>query len=210
MVTVACVLYRDKEHTTYDAVYVEKLRSSVARWLPDHEFVCFSNVDVPGSRLPLSRNWKGWWSKFEVFNPRTLRGDVLYFDLDTIITGDIRPFAQRSELTLIHGMHGLRTPFGSGVMFLPEADRERIYNAFERQAYTVMTTMRGDQDFISLYASNARTWQEDLPGRLVSYKLDCVAKCGGNLPAGSSVVCFHGNPRPAHMPPSHWIHEYWR
>jgi hypothetical protein len=211
-VTVCCVLYRDKEHTTYDVGYVEKLQRAVKRSLPDHRFVCYSNVeeDLPCERLPLPYNWKGWWSKMSIFDIEILPGPVLYFDLDTIITGDLTPFADRTKTTLIRGLHGKRRPFGSGVMFLTEDVRHSLFSQFRKRAAQCMNNFRGDQDYISTTIEDAETWQEELPDFLVSYKLHCVAKCGGELPPLARVVCFHGKPRPADMPQDHWIHEYWR
>lgn len=210
-VTVCCVLYRDREHTTYDVSYVEKLQRAVKRSLPSHRFVCYSTeCDLPCERLPLPYGWKGWWSKMTIFDVDLLPGPVLYLDLDTIIVGDLGPFVKRTETTLIRGFHGKRRPFGSGVMFLTEQDRHRLFVQFKKQAYHHMTYFRGDQDYISASIEDARTWQEDLPGSLVSYKLDCVAKFEGKLPTSACVVCFHGNPRPADMPADHWIREYWK
>jgi hypothetical protein len=91
--TVACV-YRSGGRL-YSERYVENLSRMVARYLSlPHRFVCLSDVDVPCERIPLVTGWPGYFSKLELFRPGLFPGPVLYFDLDTIIHGDIDPLAR--------------------------------------------------------------------------------------------------------------------
>lgn len=210
-VTVACVLYRDRQNTTYNADYVARLQSMFRRHAQgDYRFVCFSNVDVPCDSIPLTCRLRGWWAKLETCNPNVLEGRVLVVDLDTVLIDDITSFLSQSKTTMIGGFHGRRTPFGSGFMMLTEEDRTSLWREFNLNPHAHMNNYRGDQDFISPRVQHAETWQERFPGQLVSYKLDCVAKHGGEAPARARVVCFHGKPRPADLPLSHWIYEHWK
>lgn len=93
MINIVCVL-RQGGKVGYDASWVEKLQNSVTRNLSiPHQFVCLSDVDVPCHRIPLENisnaNGLGWWAKLQLFRPGLFDGPVLYFDLDTVITGNL-------------------------------------------------------------------------------------------------------------------------
>lgn len=93
MINIACVL-RQGGKVGYDATWVEKLQNSVARNLSiPHRFVCLSDVDVPCERIPLEpvggAKEPGWWAKLQLFKTGLFAGPVLYFDLDTVITGNL-------------------------------------------------------------------------------------------------------------------------
>jgi hypothetical protein len=58
-----------------------------------------------------------------------------------------------------------------------------------------------------VFAGKAARWQDVLPGQVVSYKIHVQldpkkGKHIGNglVPAGTRVVCFHGQPRPWAVP----------
>lgn len=186
--TVACVY---KTGGVYTPEYVKRLRHSVASWLRwPYEWVCLS--DDPGvATNALHENLPGWWSKFEVM---TLgRGRVLYFDLDTVINGDITPLACVTELTLLRDFYrpdGL----GSGLMMLPEADREQMWAHWEKSRHGHMGrfAIEGDQAVMEqLWLNKASRWQDILPGWVTSYKAHTLVER-----QASSVVCYHGEPKP--------------
>jgi hypothetical protein len=94
MLTVACVYRSGGKY--YSTRYVERLRAMVERNLSlPHRFVCLTNeTDVPCRRIPLVTDWPSYWSKIELFRPRLFKGPVLYFDLDTVIHGNIDDLAR--------------------------------------------------------------------------------------------------------------------
>lgn len=179
---VACVL---KSGGDYDAEYVTRLRDGFQRHLPiAHRFICFSDVDVPCERVPLTRGWPGWWSKFEVFAP-DLEGDILLADLDTVVVGDVSTIAGARDFTMIRWGRAI----GSGLMMLPAATREYLWQAWIRRPEAFMQEFRGDQEFIIPRAGIVSYWPES---EVVSYK----RHCRNGVPEGAKVVCFHGQPRP--------------
>jgi hypothetical protein len=106
-VTVACVLWMPPdgqifEGRQYSPEWVLRLRDQVAARLPvPHDFVCLTNLALPGvalpgvRTLPLTTNRPGWWAKLEMFNPAHDLGDrVLYLDLDVYVTGDLTPLVE--------------------------------------------------------------------------------------------------------------------
>ena len=64
--------------------HVYALQKMCAKYLPPHEFVCLSDVELECKTIPLLHDWVGWWAKMELFRLPS----ALYFDLDTVLTGD--------------------------------------------------------------------------------------------------------------------------
>lgn len=176
---VFCVLKKSRE---YDVDYVEHLKAGVSRHLPDVPFVC-----IDGSE------WPGWWCKMELFRPG-IAGDILYFDLDTVIVGDLTEIASVGCFTMLSDFfHPHR--LASGVMYLPEKDRAAIWDAWISDPDGVINHYRGwgDGGFLNDLVPGAARWQDVRPGQVVSYKAH-ILKTG--LPKDARVVCFHGRPRP--------------
>lgn len=169
----------------YDAEYVQRLASGVADHLHGARFVCFSDVPVPCDRIPLLHDWPGWWAKMELFR---LPGPVLYFDLDTVITGGLSDIADQSGVVLLSDFFQPRLA-QSGAMFWSE-DESWLYREFTNHADEVMAKYRGDGEYIRDMMPGARRWQDLLPGQIVSRKVTNTRN------ADERVVCFHGQPRP--------------
>ena len=172
----------------YDVEYVERL----VRSLPGQRVVCLSDQPVPCERIPLEFTWPGWWSKMELYRP-DIRGDFLYMDLDTVVRGPIDDFLAVGRLTLLRDFYR-EWGLGSGLMFLPEADRADIWREWNRMPGRWMAEHQtgGDQEFLERHwLGKAQRWQDVLPGRVASYKA-----AGKAEREQAAVVCFHGPPRP--------------
>lgn len=180
--TTACVL---RSGGDYGPEHVQWL----ARQVPG--LVCLSDVPVPGvETIQLQYDWKGWWSKLEMFGP-ALAGDVLMLDLDTVVlqmpdlpteTTVLRDFTEPSVM-------------GSGLMFVTAADRARVWEAWIADPVRHMRENNrwpkwGDQGFLQPLIGHCQKWQD--VAQVYSYKVHCR----GGLPEGAQVVCFHGKPRP--------------
>lgn len=200
MLTVACVLKAGPEYT---ADHVAALQRGVAKHLSaPHRFVCLTDVEVPCEAIPLQHRWPGWWSKIELFASGTFSGPVLYFDLDTIITGPLIDIAQAHRFAMLENFW--RTDrVGSGMMAW-DCDLSQIYHRFAAGAekyireYTTPDKW-GDQAFILAHSPVAPSRLQTMhPGMIVSWKRHCVPING--VPASAGVVCFHGQPRPWNTP----------
>jgi hypothetical protein len=153
--------------------------------------VCLSDQAVQGvPTIRLRTNWPGWWAKLEAFDPYLLAGDVLLIDLDNVV---LQLPAVPRETTVLADFYRPQL-MGSGFMFVTAADRARCWHAFtadpDRHMRECVTRERwGDQGFLQpLLGTTARRWGNEVR----SYKLHCRA----GVPAGTQVVCFHGQPRP--------------
>jgi hypothetical protein len=192
MITVACVL---RSGGPYDAEYVERLQAGVAEHLTaPHHFLCLSDVPVPCNRLELRYAWPGWWAKVELFR---LLGPVLYFDLDTVIRGNIDALARRvpQGLSMLRDL-GAPYRLASGVMTWGDEQRHIVTRfAADPEHYIAEAhtrTLWGDGGHFGRYARLAPgTIQDRHPGLVVSRKY-----ASRQAIDAASVVCFHGTPRP--------------
>ena len=185
MTTRICVLRSGGE---YKPEHVQLLSKQIPC------LVCLSDVPVEGVKtIPLSQNWPGWWSKLELFRP-DIEGDLLYFDLDTVVLGAVDEL-EVGETTMLSDFFRPQL-LASGLMYISERDKSHVWTEFTKspiQHIRRCTTRHswGDQGFLSGVLSPKR-WQDLLPNKVVSYKVHCRY----GLPDNALVVCFHGYPRP--------------
>lgn len=196
--TVALVLRKGPE---YKPVHVYDFVLQLEMYAPPHELIVLTDMDVPGVKtVPLKHAWPGWWSKMELFRP-DIEGDLLYFDLDTRIVGYLDDVFAVDKLTMLRDPYrdGTTRPeaLGSGVMYLPAADRAEMWEKWRKALQNGHTHRgRGDQEFLQeLWIGRAQRWQDVCPGQLLSYKADVKGK---GTPEECRIVFFHGHPRPWH------------
>ena len=195
--TIACLLKTSRE---YDLEYVERLmkclRENINR-STKVDFVCLSDDERVSRhceyiKLPDS-DYQGFWNKIHLFSCPDLKDrNVMYFDLDTLITKDISDILQYnfSTFTMLKGFFSGNP--ASGVMAW-SGDYSYIaeeYDSTNNHLYNDIKSF-GDQGYIAkVLRENPLYFQYLFPGRFASYKLHHSAKYD------ASVVCFHGKPRP--------------
>jgi hypothetical protein len=233
MLTVACVL---RSGGTYGLDYVVRLAKGVERNLPmPHRFLCLTDrndsemeavaatwgADIEARRL--RHNWPGWWAKMEVYG---IPGPVLYFDLDTVIVGDLAPLAEavlalKPETTLalldfysgltqtgILGWTGIRHPI------MEAFEREAVLGTFDtagrHQSFQAKNgpIIRGDAEWIRRSFGSIVYAQNEVSG-IYSFKVHVRPRGAHSLPPNARVVCFHGQPRPADVTSLPWVIEHW-
>lgn len=165
--------------------YVARLRAGVARHLgADYTFHVLTERDIPGTV-------QGWWAKLAMFQPGRFSGRCLYFDLDTVICGPLDDIA--SVDGPMHGIEDFYRPgrFASGVMSWTAEDYSHVWTQFERAGFPQFDP-NGDQGWIETMVPDAKLWQREIPGQIVSFKADCL----NGVPENARVIAFHGLPRP--------------
>jgi hypothetical protein len=220
--TVATVL---RNGGGFDPSYVHRLYSQVRKnWKGPLDFLCLTDTPIghPNVReIPLRHPWPGYWSKLELFRP-DVKGPLLFFDLDTMITGSLEDVQAVNHHTMLRSFKW-KNRLASGMMYLPEEVRPVIWERWMLAPGKWMRVhkwpnntghLSGDQGFMqetwersgwgsgrtpdadwSLYG--IRRWQKTLPGQVVSYKKHVRKK--GKVGPRVRVVCFHGKPRPADL-----------
>lgn len=204
---VMCVLDTDAWHPTsgrpkqYTPEHVIKLRDMVERWSGnvDYDFICLTNEEIDGvdCRKFEHNNWPGWWHKIELFK---YKGPVLYFDLDTIICGDISDI-MRYETDFM-GLDNIGMPgsLGSGVMkwggdLSYVYDKYKVNARFYQFEYTNPRKW-GDQGFIEdTYRGKFELFQSVFPRAILSYRLD-LASGSKTKPQSAKIIYFHGKDKP--------------
>ena len=225
MISVVCVAQGNYEGRVVD--YVERLHDMVRRNLEAGfagRFVVLTDRPADFAALAgvecqaLPDGLTGWWAKMALFEPkRFARGErVWYFDLDTAITGSLEPlFAYPGAFGLLEDVYrpgGYQSSIMSFLAGMPLVDS--IWE--EWQAHGRPKPLGGDQAVLETF------WREWLPqriggapygpdflqalypGRLRSYKVDCV----WGVPERTAVVFFHGQPRP-HEITTGWVPMVW-
>lgn len=214
---VVCVKVKPK----YDAEYVNKLYRGVARNLTQpFKFICLtdepSGIDPAIQVIPVTNHrLPGWWQKISLFKPLAeIQGRILYFDLDTVITGPLTDVASYDgEFAIIKPFY---RPFGfmSSVMAFESGFGQHVWTEFMKNPEANMQTCApaphlngawGDQRWLEMCFDRADYVQDLFPGQFVSYKADALRE--GRIPVDARVVLFHGEPRPHEV--DGWVRQYW-
>lgn len=226
MISVVCVYWGNK----FPVEYVYNLQSMVKRNTSvPHEFVVFSDRQIPNIKTKiLDKGFEGWWNKLQLFNTKFgLNKDVVYFDLDTLITSNIDWLMNYD--TIFMGIEDLGSinkhqphligRFQSGVMKWNYPMGNSIWEAFQKNTH-VTRLIRGDGEFLNDFVPKERREliQRIFPGKLKSYKYQVYNEGLKD----TSIVCFHGRPSiiqamnekvvtpRATFEPREWIKDYWR
>jgi hypothetical protein len=206
--TVACVLRSGGE---YSARWVHALAEGVERWSPGMRFVCLTDVagwtlPNPHQKIALVHDWRGWWSKLEMFRPDVLQlGPVLLLDLDTLVVGDLAPFFEYPGPLAMLNDFNLSGRAQSGVMLLrPGPETECVWRTFSAAPDEYMRRYRGDGEWLHAHTRPDRL-QDMFPGKIVSFKKHCrKAPPGGDV----RLVSGHGRPRFSSREAG-WAHRLW-
>lgn len=193
----------------YTPEWVDKLAAAVAEHMPAgtrYDFVCLSDdpsVETGRVRwIPLRDDLPGWWSKLELFRPGLFDGRVIYFDLDTLVLGDL------SELVAYRGAFaGLRdfiypARLQTAVLAWYAGVADVVYERFRP---TVMQErgMWSDQPWIDQCVPGAERLQDHMAG-IYSLRLQAMDR----QPDDAVLVCGHGEPR-LHARDAGWAHTVW-
>lgn len=201
--------------------YVNNLYKGVKKWsTKPFDFICFSNQEdldiIPQIELrPITQDnitKKGVLPRMYMFSEEAgLFGhQVLCMDLDVVITGKM------DKLLDYQGLFCTRKSFheagqldGDIMSFYAGSETEDLFwKPLVENPKKVEETTQGRERFWirERVGYIADTWDELLPGKIVSYKLH-VKRYG--LPKSASIVSFHGYPRP-HQVNEAWIKEHWK
>jgi hypothetical protein len=177
---------------------------------------------------PTIQSGKSWWYKMQLFNSEHHAGPLLYFDLDTVIVGNIDWIWQLSfeYFWAIRDFKYLWRPnftgVNSSVMWWDTTKYQYIWNNLLQQNLSnIMLKYRGDQDFISdTIAENQRRFFD--PEQVKSWRWQCLdggydfhkkrywhPGKGTEYFEKTSILVFHGNPKPFEINDP-IIDQYWK
>lgn len=241
--TVICMKWGDR----YPAAYVNCLWSMIKRnTARPTRLVCYTDdangLDAEITALPIpqfplpARVAKKPWRKIGLWAPELpgLAGDVLFLDVDIVITGPLDAFfdyAPEATFCVIENW----TQMGSGIgntscyRFRVGA-HPYIYERMCRNPDGVLEAHHNSQTYISRTISEKTFWPVSW---CVSFKHTLMPRWPLNffrsarLPTETKIVCFTGKPDPdeardgrwpapwhkrvyKHVRPTPWIAEHWR
>ncbi|MCX8996543.1 hypothetical protein NOF55_05445 [Rhizobiaceae bacterium BDR2-2] len=243
MQTIVCM----KWGTRYPADYVNRLWSMVKRNTQrPTRLVCFTDDTsgiseevavhpLPPITLPERVMWLPW-RKLSMWQAplADLDGDVLYLDLDVVVTGGLDVFFdyRPGQFCAAENWTQPGSRIGNTSIYRWHVGRHsEIFDRFNADPEAVLRDYRIEQQYISALVDDMEFWPSDW---CVSFKHTLLPKWPMNffkvppLPEGTRVVAFTGKPDPdeaeigawpvnapwkrlyKHVRPTPWITKHWR
>lgn len=228
----------------YSANYVNRIYNMIQRFTKRRSKLYCITDNSEGlypeiTPLPLTNmTLTGWWHKLSVFQADLygLKGSVLFLDLDVVITRDLTPLFDFEAGSFVISREFGTDGYNSSVFRLEAGSMPYVWETFLASSDDITSRLHGDQDWINLQVSDAKTWPENW---VVSYKKQCNSRIQpsygivGKLlrdnglflpkdyavfPDDTKVVQFHGKPDPEDVmskpygvyKAAPWITEFWR
>lgn len=241
--TIVCMKWGDR----YPSEYVNFLWSMIKRNSKrDTRLVCYTddtagiNPDVicfplPEIHLPASVASKPW-RKVSLWHPELpgLSGDVLFVDLDVVITGSIDEFfdyERDATFCVIENWTQPGSKIGNTSVYrFKIGSHPYLFHDLMKDPERILKQFPNSQTYISRFIREMKYWPE---GWCVSFKHSLLPRWPLNffvttpLPPNTKVVCFTGKPDPdeardgrwpakwykkfyKYVRPTPWIQEHWR
>jgi hypothetical protein len=152
--------------------------------------------------------WPSWWCKIELFAPSNFNrfSRIVYFDLDTVILGNIDPLLSSNEpIVVLKDFYTQQ--MSTGVLAWERGKLDILHEKFLGSEMEVTLTHVGDQDWLRdcINVHDVRYIQDIQPGTY-SYKVHCST---GHPPLDAKIVCFHGYPFIQEVTDP-WVIKEWR
>lgn len=222
VIDCACVIHG----TGYDWSYVERLYNMLTRHIPQgirfHVYTEHDRSVPPHMIKHIIDEWPGisgpkksWWYKMQLFNTAHHSGDLLYFDLDTVILRDIS-WITDLPTDYFWGIRDFRYLQGinyqtinSSTMWFNVSNFSYVWDQFVKDGIDLVAKQYpGDQDYITKVIDvNRRRHFEDK--YFESYRWQCLdggydfmyrkhrtPGSGVSIAGDTCVVVFHGKPKP--------------
>lgn len=233
---IVCVY---KSGGDFDAEYVVRLFFALEKYTMERniDFICYTDVpdEIPAyiRTRKLNHGLHSWWSKMEIFEPRVhcfdfeigmefigddeydpsatyeYHRDILYFDLDTVISKDgideMIDYLDTDERIPMIMLSDFYFPdrLASGIMYIPKGVQSFIWYSFYDKRSLIMSNYRGDQNFLErlFIDSNISRWDDILPDYIASYKTHVIKNYPKHLKpkevdlSKTKIICYHGKPR---------------
>ncbi len=196
------------------AEYVNNLYDMVARNLSPNikaKFACLTDnpdgLDKNIIAIQLPSDIAGWWGKLYLFKDKLFPENerMIFLDLDTLIVNNIdKVVSYDGDFATLRDFYN-HDVLGPGVMMWRSGACNVIWDEWEAQGRPLNDM--GDLWWINSIRhkiGNIDVLQDVLPGEFVSYKQQCTIA----PPSDSSIVCFHGLPRPHDV--GGWVENVWK
>ena len=213
-VTFICL----KAGTVYGPEYVNILRDMISRNLAEGtqgRFVCITDdptgLDEGIEVFPLPDDLETWWGKLYMFK-RGLFPDgtrCLFMDLDTLFVGPLDEIIKYDgEFATLRDFYYPKQ-LGPAIIAWKAGDfasaiwEEWVAKGKPRHAMGDLWWLNNLNQ--GRFSKEIDILQDLYPGKFVSYKVSC----NPYPPKGTSIVCFHGQPKPDNCGQS-WVAGVWK
>ena len=232
----ACVIHG----SGYDWTYVEKLYAMLNRHLSNGiRFHVYTEHDrsVPPHMIKhcltewpgISGPKKSWWYKMQLFNSEHHQDNMLYFDLDCVIINDLSwiPVLSPDYFWTIRDFRYLQSAGFSGmnssVMWWNVKKFEHVWTDFAK--LNIDDTVRryqGDQDYLGAVISHTerrnfeqkhlQSWRWQVADGGFDFKSRKVKQpgTGAQVSGDTSILVFHGKPKPHECLDHLIVKQFWR
>lgn len=229
----------------YGADYVNRLYSMVARNITgEFRFVCYTEqrtgirsevecFDCPQVDIPAPQRNLGW-RKISLWNRELagLTGEVLFIDLDVVITSNIDHFFSfPGDFCVIRNWTQPEKMIGNTSVYrFRVGSHPYLLDDLLQNPTAILQQYPNSQTYISSTVSDMTFWPDQW---CRSFKVHCVPKgirrwfVEPALPTGTKIVAFPGVPNPPDAAigcwpspwykkwyktfrPTTWVHEHWQ
>lgn len=224
IINCACVIHGN----VYSWDYVTRLHNMLSRHISvDFKLHVYTeaNRPVPSNMIRhVLPEWhiggpkKSWWYKLQIFNADHYQGPLLYFDLDTVITQNI-DWIWQNDLHYFWTVRDFKYLWRSAsvtantsIMWFDTVKFSYVYTDFlDRGINQIMRRHQGDQDYVSevitqpqrrfLDQERIKSWRwQALDGGFdFTRRTYLNPGSGTQLDKNTSVLIFHGKPKPAEI-----------
>lgn len=225
MIEVVCLKWGDK----FGPEYVNNLYNGIKRNTNvPFQLHCYTDDascvdkgikchDLPD--IPLT----GWWFKIWLFSNEIgidPGSTIMFFDLDTLVTGNIDNILQCKVGNKLMGLQNFYRPtrFASGLLMWTHGTQHHIWDRFQQDPQgAINSTTDGDQEWTEKNTDSPLHFQQQFYG-IYSYK----QSCSKGLPLDATIVCYHGTPSiiesytttvknyDGEWLPQEWVKQHWR
>lgn len=220
----ACLIHSDGY--TWD--YVDRLYNMISRNMSRPIIMHVYTEDSRAVPTPYVKHslidWgisgpkRSWWYKLQILNSEHHAGPLLYFDLDTVITGNI-DWIWRLPLTNFWTVRDFKYLWrpnyngsNSSVMWWNTVKYEYLWDEVKKSKIAdFFKKYHGDQDFITekiplkdrrfLNTDWVKSWRWQCldGGYNFSRRIHLAPGTGTTVDKNTSILVFHGNPKPSEI-----------
>ena len=205
----------------YAPDYVDKLYRGIARnFRGTFDFICLTDKNykfeepIIQKRLSMSVDQYGWMCVVDVYRPDLCVGKRLTIGLDTIITGPLDDILEHNtKIGLCTDPIVPEFVCNAITLASPEFCVE-LWDLWENNKKEIMETcifeifgVPSEMELLRKYYNDADRLDVLFPGRILSYKLHIRDE---KIPVeNTSIIYYHGLPKPHEMLNEKWVEENW-
>jgi hypothetical protein len=175
-----------------------------------------------------NRHKKGWWYKMQLFNQEHFNGDLLYLDLDVVIVNKLDWITKLStnnfwsirDFRYVQKEHLYQ--INSSMMWWNVPQFNWVWQKFKNSNIkNEMSMYKGDQDYIDFVIPQTQRqyfpedriiswrWQSNDGGMIFPEKTAKRPGAGTVISDNTSVLVFHGQPKPHNLLEDVVIKQHW-